>query len=110
MSSKRMARMIGNTSSILGQRTSFWLGIAYPGAGKRKRIAREFDVSEGTARNWLGGICPTQEYLGQMARKWGWRFVQFIHAPLVESDCDEIQDRLDAARARGLAGMAEARE
>src|SRR3990167_8603517 len=95
------SRWTANVSAIsanavdMGPRVAHWLREqAYPGSAKAKRVARDFGVSEGTARLWLGGKRPESRWLEQMAKRWGWRFVTFVHAPLCAPEADVVA-RLD---------------
>jgi hypothetical protein len=56
---------------------------------KAKRIARDYDVSEPTARLWLNGKLPTSEHLTKLSRRHGWRAVAFIFGQM------PLQIRLD---------------
>ncbi len=87
-------------SEAFGDRIGWWLRSFYPGA-RAKCIAREFDVSEATARRWLGGEKPTSEFVAAMAARFGWRFVNFIYEPVIGTPAIRAEmDALDARLAR----------
>jgi hypothetical protein len=81
---KRKAKLLSGTANNfdLGPRWQAWLrDQVYRGPHAAKRIARDWSVSEGTAKLWLSGKRPTSEYIEEARRRWGWRFVQFLFAP-----------------------------
>jgi hypothetical protein len=78
-------------SDTPGERCAYFLRLIYHDA-KAKRIARDYDVSEPTARLWLAGKLPTSEHLTTMARRYGWRFIAFVFGQL------PLDIRLDAHR------------
>lgn len=60
-------------------RLAWFLAGAYPGGYRRKRVARDFDVSMETAKAWLRGEAwPRLENFLAMRRKWGPEFVAFV--------------------------------
>lgn len=97
MTRKRKAKLLSQTANNfdLGPRWQAWLrDQVYRGPHAAKRIARDWNVSEGTAKLWLSGKRPTSEYVEEARRRWGWRFVQFVFAP------PGIERQLDAELAQ----------
>jgi hypothetical protein len=78
-------------SDTPGERCAYFLRLMYQDA-KAKRIARDYEVSEPTARLWLSGKLPTSEHLTKLSRRHGWRAVAFIFGQM------PLQIRLDAQR------------
>lgn len=84
-------------------RFAWFLAGAYPGASKRKRIARDFDVSPETAKGWLcGRAWPRHETFLRMRAKWGPAFIRFVYMEMDELDARvarlEREIRLEEAR------------
>lgn len=77
----------------VGQRASAWLRQAYPGDSRAKRIARDFECDERTAKSWLAGERPANRHWDQMVARWGRAFLAFVYQPYF--DWAE-QERLDA--------------
>lgn len=80
----------------IGQRWAHWLRQEYP-SDAAKLIARDFDVSISTSTRWIGGTVPTTEYLTIAAKRWGWRFVNFLYGKLPIPSEMEIEARLREA-------------
>jgi hypothetical protein len=89
----------------VGQRTAAWLRQQYPNA-HAKRIARDFNVDERTAKSWLAGKPPSTDYWHSCVARWGKGFVAFVYAPYfdwaeqarLEVEIETIQSRLDELR------------
>ena len=83
----------------MGERVAAWLRQVYPDA-RAKRIGRDFDVSEATAKRWLSGVRPTSDYLNAMTARWGWRFTQMVFQaqPRAAAD-DDLRAELAIMRA-----------
>ncbi len=64
-------------------RVRWFIRGAYQGGGKVKRLARDFDWSHAKAKRVFEGESIRQQDVEKMARRWGWRFVQFIYSPVV---------------------------
>jgi len=110
MKSNRKANVASSSANAidldLGDRVRAWLrDTAYPGDCKAKRIARDFDVSEGTAKLWLAGKLPESRWLKKMAQRWGWDFWNFVGQPL----CGGLGRATDPANLRSELGALQAR-
>lgn len=91
-------------------RLAWFLAGAYPGASKRKRLARDFSVSPDTAKGWLcGQAWPRQDTFLQMRAKWGSQFIRFVYMEMDELDARvsrlERELRLEDARGVALAAL-----
>jgi hypothetical protein len=95
-------------------RLAWFLAGAYPGASKRKRIARDFRVSPDTAKGWLCGYAwPRHDTFLAMRAKWGAEFVAFVYQCRAEMDAMEArvarlerEMRLEDARGNAIAHAA----
>lgn len=85
-----------------GARVSWWLRLSYR-TSTAKRVARDFDISERQAKRWLAGERPTPEHIECMARKFGWRFIDFVFegiagpprpVEIMRTEMDELDQRL----------------
>ena len=91
--------------SEVGARTAFWLRAAWSGSVV-KQTANLLGISERQAKRLLSGVPPTSDQLGILARKFGWRFVNFVMEPAVGTPAmlaemqafDERLRRLEAER------------
>lgn len=120
MTSKWKGRKSAQMGSALSTeqlyaRLAWFLAGAYPGASKRKRIARDFSVSPDTAKGWLCGTTwPRQETFLQMRAKWGTQFIRFVYMEMDELDARvsrlEKELRLEDARGMALAAMEATRQ
>jgi hypothetical protein len=97
------------SAAIQGQvyaRLAWFLAGAYPGASKRKRIARDFNVSPETAKGWLCGYAwPRHDTFLQMRAKWGPEFIRFVYMEMDELDArvSRLERELRIEEARGAA-------
>jgi hypothetical protein len=79
-----------------GARLAWFLSGAYPGASKRKRIARDFMVSPETAKAWLSGTRPRNEHFDAMVARWGSVFLRFVYPTTDElhATIDQLQQEV----------------
>jgi hypothetical protein len=70
--------------SEVGSKTAFWLRSHF-GGSVTKNTANLLEISERQAKRILAGGAPTSEQLGILARRFGWRFVNFVMEPAVGS-------------------------
>ena len=84
-------------------RLAWFLAGAYPGGSKRKRVARDFGVSEETAKNWLTGkVWPSHRNFIAMGGRWGGPFIFFVLGPMLTPA--EMERRMRANES-GLEGL-----
>lgn len=99
------------TQEQLYSRLAGFLAGAYPGASKRKRIARDFGVSPDTAKGWLTGYAwPRQDTFLAMRAKFGPEFVRFVYDSMDDLDARvarlEREMHLEDARGTAIANAA----
>lgn len=81
-------------------RLAWFLAGAYPGPFKRKRIARDFKVSEETAKGWLTGkVWPSHRNFMAINNKYGDGFLAFIYGGNVLTPL-EMERQTRAAKER----------
>jgi hypothetical protein len=80
-----------------GPHVAGWLRSTYSGS-RAKRVAKDFGVSQATAKRWLAGEAPTAAALARMVNRFGWRFVSSICEPLV--GCPAMQAEMSALEHR----------
>jgi hypothetical protein len=105
----------GANAVDLGPRVAWFLKGVYLGDSALKRIARDYNVSVGTAKLWWNGKCPTSEHLTAMAKRWGWRFVTFVFegpigTPAMFAEMQASEERIARRVAERLAYEAQVME
>lgn len=75
----------------VGARLAWFLSGAYAGGAKRKRIARDFEVSPDTAKGWLNGTRPASRHFDTMVKKWGREFLRFVYPATADERDAELQ-------------------
>lgn len=73
-------------------RLSWFLAGAYAGGAKRKRIARDFNVSPETAKGWLNGQRPNGRHFDAMVQRWGRQFLAFVYPVSAEQHYAELEE------------------
>lgn len=91
------SKMSAAMAAEMGERVAIWLRQAYPDA-KAKRIARDFDVAEATAKSWLAGKPPSTGHLAQMCARWRKSFAAWVLAPTGDWTAEwRLQAEIEAA-------------
>lgn len=78
-------------------RLGWFLSGRYPGAAKRKRIARDFDVSPDTVKGWLNGSRPAGRHFDAMVKKFGREFLRFVYPATADDRATELSEIRDIA-------------
>lgn len=103
-------------SMDLGGRVRWFIRGNYQGGGTIKRLCREFNWNEAKAKRVFNGEGIRNEDVDLMARRWGWRFVQFIYSPVcgpggLAHDIAEFKaslERIEACVAGGASAVRDA--
>lgn len=96
----------------VGQRTSAYLKEYYP-KNRAKLIARDFNVSVGTAERWLSGQAPTVAHIEQMAAVFGEGYIRCVFSEAFNHRDERIrslEDQLVSAAQGLLSGALIARD
>jgi hypothetical protein len=89
----------------VGPRTAAFLKETYA-RPRAKLIARDFDVSVGTAERWLSGEAPTVAHIEQMTGLFGEEYVRAVFIEAFERQDYRIRLLEDAVQAAFAAGGA----
>lgn len=85
------------TTEQVGARLSWFLAGVYAGGAKRKRIARDFEVSPETAKGWLNGNRPGSRHFDAMVKMWGREFLSFVYPATAEQRAVELKELREIA-------------
>jgi hypothetical protein len=86
----------------LGARVRWFIRGNYQGGGTIKRLCREFNWNEAKAKRVFNGEGIRGDDLDLMAKRWGWRFVDFIFGPMTGQSAggrDDISQHVAELRA-----------